>query len=175
MLGKESALGVNVTLPGSQYVAGVWDSGTGAAIEVLNPVDEEVLATLPSCGEAEVEAALAAARDAQHEWARAGAIARGAHLRQLADLIRAHRSELAALLVAEVGKPLAQAEGEVDFAEALVPTAPSGTAASRAKSSPARAGARPSTCCAPRLAWWRRSAPGTSRWRCSAASWRRRC
>ncbi|MGV1047236.1 MAG: aldehyde dehydrogenase family protein [Solirubrobacterales bacterium] len=107
-------------MPGSQYVGGAWSEGSAAAIEVLNPADERVLATPPSSGEDDVAAALTAARGAQHEWARAGAIARGAHLRQLADLIGAHRAELAGLLVAEVGKPLSQAEGEVEFAEALV-------------------------------------------------------
>lgn len=117
---QESALGVNFELPGSQYVAGGWSTGSGEPVEVLNPADESVLTVLPSSGEADVRDALGAARAAQRDWARAGAIARGAHLRELADVIRVNREELAALLVAEVGKPRSQAEGEVDFAEALV-------------------------------------------------------
>ena len=50
----------------------------------------------------------------------ASPIARGAHLRELADLIAVHRDELADTLVSEVGKPTAQALGEVDFAGDLL-------------------------------------------------------
>lgn len=111
---------VNAGAPGSQYVDGVWGHGSGPEIEVLNPADESLLVSLPSAAADDVEAALVAAGRARHDWARVGPIARGAHLRELADLIHANRSELAALLVAEVGKPLSQAEGEVEFAEGLV-------------------------------------------------------
>jgi lactaldehyde dehydrogenase / glycolaldehyde dehydrogenase len=110
----------NTASPGSQYVEGRWSTGSGPEIEVLNPADENVLLALPSSDAADVDTALAAAQRARHEWNRAGSVARGAHLRQIADLIHAHREELAALLVAEVGKPLSQAEGEVEFAEGLV-------------------------------------------------------
>jgi lactaldehyde dehydrogenase/glycolaldehyde dehydrogenase len=113
-------LGVSAALSGSQYVDGQWGSGSGAEFEVLNPVDETLLVSLPSANAADVEAALRAAARARPDWTRAGAVARGAHLRQLADLIRANREELAALLVTEVGKPISEAEGEVEFAEGLV-------------------------------------------------------
>ncbi len=113
-------MSVNVMSPGSQYVEGSWSTGSGPEIEVLNPVDESVLVSLPSSSAEDVDAALAAAQRARGDWNRAGSVARGAHLRQMADLIHAHREDLAALLVAEVGKPLSQAEGEVEFAEGLV-------------------------------------------------------
>jgi lactaldehyde dehydrogenase/glycolaldehyde dehydrogenase len=47
-------------------------------------------------------------------------VERGAHLRAIADLVLAHREQLAALLVSEVGKPASEAAGEIDFTESLL-------------------------------------------------------
>jgi lactaldehyde dehydrogenase/glycolaldehyde dehydrogenase len=109
-----------MSLPGSLYVAGAWSEGSGPAIDVHDPSDASVIAALPSATEADVEAALAAARAAQRGWARTPSAERGAHLRAIADLVREHADTLAALLVREVGKPRAEADGEVAFAESLL-------------------------------------------------------
>ncbi|HVW19372.1 MAG TPA: aldehyde dehydrogenase family protein [Solirubrobacteraceae bacterium] len=63
------------------------------------------------------EGALRAAAAARYAWTRTPVPERGAHLRAIADLIAANRDRFARILVDEVGKPLGQAEGEVDFAE----------------------------------------------------------
>jgi lactaldehyde dehydrogenase/glycolaldehyde dehydrogenase len=68
----------------------------------------------------EVERALTAARDAQRGWARTTPMERGALIRKLADVVADHREPLAELVCREVGKPLAQARGEVDFAESYL-------------------------------------------------------
>jgi lactaldehyde dehydrogenase/glycolaldehyde dehydrogenase len=102
------------------YVDNAWDASTGAAVDVFNPADETVLASPPSATEAEVERALLAARAAQRGWARTPSVERGAHIRAMADVIAAEKPALARLIAQEVGKPLAQAEGEVDFAEAYL-------------------------------------------------------
>jgi len=101
-------------------VDGGWRAGSGESIAVLDPVREQPLAHVPSATAAEVHAALEAAHRAQAGWAASSPIARGAHLRTIADLIAAHRDALADLLVSEVGKPTVQAQGEVDFAEQLL-------------------------------------------------------
>jgi lactaldehyde dehydrogenase / glycolaldehyde dehydrogenase len=98
------------------YIGGAWRRAAGAPIEVIDPADEQVLATVPSATAADVHQALTAARAAQPAWARTSSVVRGQYLRAVADLIRAHRDRLAALIVSEVGKPAAQAAGEVDFA-----------------------------------------------------------
>jgi lactaldehyde dehydrogenase/glycolaldehyde dehydrogenase len=105
---------------GSRYVDGQWSSAGGDLIDVIDPTDERVIARVSSGTEADVEAALAAAHAAQREWARTPAPERGAHIRAIADLIHAEREPLARLLSREVGKPLAEALGEVDFAEAYL-------------------------------------------------------
>ncbi|MBG0718310.1 NAD-dependent succinate-semialdehyde dehydrogenase [Microbacterium paulum] len=84
---------------------------------VTNPATGEVLATYPTATDAEVEAALAAADEAYRSWGRTSSPAdRAALLRRVAELHRERRDELAAIIVREMGKPLAAAEGEVDFA-----------------------------------------------------------
>ena len=84
---------------------------------VTNPATGEVLATYPTATDAEVESALAAADGAFRSFGRTSAPAeRAALLRRVAELHRERRDELAAIIVREMGKPLAAAEGEVDFA-----------------------------------------------------------
>lgn len=92
----------------------------GSAIDVFDPRDGSVLATVPSASAAEVERALSAARAAQPGWARTTPMERGALIRGLADVIADHREHLAQLLCREVGKPLSQARDEVDFAESYL-------------------------------------------------------
>lgn len=84
---------------------------------VVNPATGETLATYPTATDADVEAAIAAADAAYRSWARTSSPAERADLlRKVAELHRERRDELAAIIVREMGKPLAAAEGEVDFA-----------------------------------------------------------
>jgi lactaldehyde dehydrogenase/glycolaldehyde dehydrogenase len=109
-----------VSIPGSLYAGGRWGEGSGAGIDVHDPSDASVIATIASATDADVATALAAARGAQRDWARTPSAERGAHLRAIADLVRENAGTLAALIVTEVGKPRAEADGEVAFAESLL-------------------------------------------------------
>jgi lactaldehyde dehydrogenase/glycolaldehyde dehydrogenase len=102
------------------YIGGAWRAASGPSFDVHDPRNERVLATLASASIAEVHEALAAAKRAQREWAQTPAPARGRFVRAAADLIRAQRDSLARLVSQEVGKPLEQAYGEVDFAEGFL-------------------------------------------------------
>ncbi|MGQ4271617.1 aldehyde dehydrogenase family protein [Nocardiopsis changdeensis] len=82
---------------------------------VTDPATGRVHTTRPAATDAEIEAALARAHRAA-EWGRTGAAAeRAALLRRLGDLHTEHRAALAAGIVREMGKPLAEAGQEVDF------------------------------------------------------------
>jgi len=84
---------------------------------VVNPATGETLATYPTATDAEVDAAIAAADAAYRSWGRTSSPSERAELlRAVARLHRERRDELAAIIVREMGKPLAAAEGEVDFA-----------------------------------------------------------
>jgi lactaldehyde dehydrogenase/glycolaldehyde dehydrogenase len=107
-------------LHGSMYVDGAWREASGPAIDVVDPATEKVTAAVTSATAEDVETALASARRAQGDWARSGSVARGAYLRDLADLIHAHAGNLAELISLEMGKPASEAAGELEFAEGLV-------------------------------------------------------
>jgi lactaldehyde dehydrogenase/glycolaldehyde dehydrogenase len=85
---------------------------------VINPTDESVVAEVPEADASHVGSALEAARTAQKAWARRTSPERGAVLRAVADRIRTHREELARLVVAEQGKTITEARGEVRDAAA---------------------------------------------------------
>ena len=99
-----------------QYIDGTWRPATGPELEVVDPSRDQVIASLPSSTKDEVRVALQAARAAQPQWSRLPVMKRGDLLRSIADLFAAKHAELEALLVREVGKPAAQAAGEVAFA-----------------------------------------------------------
>jgi betaine-aldehyde dehydrogenase len=72
----------------------------------VNPATGERLATLPVAGAAEVDAAVARARDAQQEWAMRTGTERGRILRRAVDILRARNDELALLETRDTGKPI---------------------------------------------------------------------
>ncbi|MXN48271.1 succinate-semialdehyde dehydrogenase [Shinella kummerowiae] len=103
------------------YVNGNWIGGNGAAtFDVLNPATGEKLATLPEMGADETAAAIDAAYKVQPAWAARPAKDRSVLLRKWFDLIVANADELAAILTAEMGKPLAEARGEILYAASYV-------------------------------------------------------
>src|ERR1700742_637790 len=104
----------------SVYAGGSWRRPDGGVIEVFDPADGSVLANVGSASDAQVHESLLAARGAQRDWARTPSVVRGQCLRSMADVILANQDRLAALIVSEVGKPIAQAASEVEFAAAFL-------------------------------------------------------
>jgi succinate-semialdehyde dehydrogenase / glutarate-semialdehyde dehydrogenase len=103
------------------YVDGQWIGATGGAtVDVTNPATREVLGTVPKLGVAETRAAIEAAHGAFPAWAARTAKDRAALLRRWHDLMLAHADDLAVLMTAEQGKPLAEARGEVLYAAAFI-------------------------------------------------------
>lgn len=85
--------------------------GAPASFDVVAPATGEVIASVPECGEAELDRAVAAARRAQPAWA-ADENSRRTALHRFADLIDEHAEELAEILAVESGHPLAAARGQ---------------------------------------------------------------
>ncbi len=84
------------------------------AIESINPATEETLATFPEMSDAEVDAALAQAQAAFESWRGTSFEVRRRALRRAAALLREQKPELARLATLEMGKPIVQAEAEVE-------------------------------------------------------------
>ncbi|MGW4423717.1 aldehyde dehydrogenase family protein [Streptosporangium sp. NPDC004631] len=89
-------------------------------IPVMNPIESrsphdptDLVASSPAAGRSGVDAAVASARTAQRDWAARNAAVRAAALARAADAVEGAAGELAALVVREVGKPVAEARGEV--------------------------------------------------------------
>ncbi|MBB3386522.1 MULTISPECIES: NAD-dependent succinate-semialdehyde dehydrogenase [unclassified Rhizobium] len=108
-------------LRASGYINGVWTAGGATkTFDVINPATGEVLASLPDMGAAETTTAIDAAYAAQVAWAARPAKERAATLRKWFDLMVANADELAAILTAEMGKPLPEARGEILYAASYV-------------------------------------------------------
>ena len=102
--------------PLSMYINGRIETDfNGTWRDVLNPATEEVIAREPKGGKADVDRAVAAARDAQTTWERLPAVERGAYLRKIAQGIRERADELTDTIVAEGGKTKDLARIEVMF------------------------------------------------------------
>ncbi len=107
-------------LTARMFVGGRWIAGPDGTHAVENPADESHIATTPAGGVAEAQEALDAARRAQPAWAALPAIERGRAVAALADLVRENADLLAHVVVAEQGKPLDQALGEVGATETFL-------------------------------------------------------
>ena len=83
---------------------------------VVNPATGETVATFPAFTDAEVEECIARADAAYRTWRETPVAERAALVRRVAELHRERRDELAQIIVREMGKPLAAATEEVDFA-----------------------------------------------------------
>lgn len=117
---------------GRMWQAAVWRPGPASGIRnpntrsgmagylVQNPATGEVIRTVPTASDAEVEAALKAAHEAFAEWRQRSIQERAAIVHRVAELFEERKDELAAIITEEMGKPLAEAVEEVEFAAAIV-------------------------------------------------------
>ncbi len=99
-------------------IGGEQVGGSGEPLEVENPATEEAVATVGTASPEQVEAAIAAAREAARGWERTPAIERGEMLHEVARRLRGLQEELAAATTAEGGKPLIENRDEVEWCAA---------------------------------------------------------
>jgi len=89
------------------FIDGAWRPAAGPdVIEVVNPADEQVIATVPAGTAEDVDAAVRAARAALPGWAATPPAERAARLAALRDRLEARRDEIAGTVTAELGAPL---------------------------------------------------------------------
>lgn len=101
------------------YINGQWLE-TSDGFPVVNPATGDRVASVSDCAAADIDAAIEAAHNAFPAWRDQTGKARGAALRRWFDLITEHADDLAALMVAEQGKPLAEAKGEITYGASFV-------------------------------------------------------
>jgi succinate-semialdehyde dehydrogenase/glutarate-semialdehyde dehydrogenase len=103
------------------YIAGRWcEADNGKSFPVSNPATGEVLAQVPDMEAAETRRAIEAAKAAWPEWRRKTAKERAALLRKWYELMMANVDDLAWIMTAEQGKPLAESKGEISYAASFI-------------------------------------------------------
>ncbi|MFD8234688.1 NAD-dependent succinate-semialdehyde dehydrogenase [Streptomyces sp. NPDC059696] len=99
------------------FIGGAWvDATDGATMPVDDPATGEILCHVADAGPKDAKLAEEAAVRAQHAWARTAPRERSEILRRAYELILERTGELANLMTSEMGKPLAEARGEVAYA-----------------------------------------------------------
>ncbi|THF49676.1 NAD-dependent succinate-semialdehyde dehydrogenase [Allorhizobium terrae] len=114
---KDPSLAIDKAL-----IAGTWlaASESGKTFDVTNPSTGDVVATLPDMGRSETARAIDAAYKAQKLWAAKTGKERAGVLRKLFDLLVANADDLATILTMEMGKPLAEAKGEILYGASYI-------------------------------------------------------
>jgi succinate-semialdehyde dehydrogenase / glutarate-semialdehyde dehydrogenase len=103
------------------FIGGKWvDAENGATQEVVNPATRETIGTVPDMGVPDTRRAIEAAHAAFPAWAALTAKERAAILRRWFELMMANQEDLATLMTAEQGKPLAEAKGEISYGAAFI-------------------------------------------------------
>src|SRR6516164_1423375 len=98
-------------------VDGAWeDAARGGRIPVVNPATEEMVANVAAAAHEDVDRAVTAARRAfdHGPWSKTKGLERAEFLRAIAQGIRSRREELARLEVVDNGKPLVEAQFDID-------------------------------------------------------------
>ena len=114
---KDPSLATDKALVAGEWVA---NSDSGKTFNVTNPANGDVIAVLPDMNRAETKRAIDAAYTAQKAWAKKTGKERATVLRKLYDLMVANADDLATILTMEMGKPLAEARGEVLYGASYV-------------------------------------------------------
>ncbi|WP_092917871.1 aldehyde dehydrogenase family protein, partial [Agrococcus baldri] len=100
---------------GQLFIGGEWIDGEQGTIDVRDPATGEVIKQIANGSVEDGVRALDAAVDAQEAWGRTPARVRGEILRKAFDLLQERKEEFALLMTMEMGKPLAEARGEVAY------------------------------------------------------------
>ncbi|MGO3191671.1 MAG: NAD-dependent succinate-semialdehyde dehydrogenase [Microbacterium sp.] len=104
------------SIPTGLYIGGEWAPATGGrTFDVHDPATNAVIRTIADATPEDGIRALDAAAAAQDEWAATPARTRSEILRRAFDLVQEHKEDLALVMTLEMGKPLAEARGEVVY------------------------------------------------------------
>ena len=103
------------------FIDGGWTAAdNGATLEVKNPATAQKLGSIPNLGVAETRRAIAAASAALPAWRARTAKDRALIMRRWFDLMIQHQDDLATLMTAEQGKPLAESKTEIAYAASFI-------------------------------------------------------
>jgi succinate-semialdehyde dehydrogenase/glutarate-semialdehyde dehydrogenase len=102
------------------YIGGQWVDGDDGTFDVDNPARGDVIAKVADVSRLQVADAIAQAQIAQKEWAKWTGKERANVMRKWFDLMMANQDDLATIMTAEQGKPLAESKGEIAYGASFV-------------------------------------------------------
>ncbi len=103
------------------FVAGEWvSSNNGETFEVRNPATLEIINKVPNLGLEETRRAIDAAYDSQKSWSSKTGKERSSILKEFYSLMMENTDDLAKIITAEMGKPLAEASGEISYGASFI-------------------------------------------------------
>jgi acyl-CoA reductase-like NAD-dependent aldehyde dehydrogenase len=103
------------------FIGGKWvAASSGKTFEVTNPVNDKVIGTAQDSTVVDAENAIEIASNSFRNWAELPAKEKGIKLKSLLKLVNTHSDDLAKIITAECGKPLAEAKGEVMYSAGIV-------------------------------------------------------
>ncbi|MCI5099307.1 NAD-dependent succinate-semialdehyde dehydrogenase [Phaeobacter italicus] len=102
------------------YIGGQFVDGEDGTFDVINPARGDVIAQVADVSRSQVAGAIAQAETAQKDWAKWTGKERAAVLRKWFDLMMENQEDLAVILTAEMGKPLAEARGEIGYGASFI-------------------------------------------------------
>ena len=111
----------NSLLRSQLFIDGTWvDADNGAVMPVFNPATKEKIIDIPNAGVSETRRAIEAADVAFQSWKKVVAKDRSTILKRWFNLIMEHQEDLAQIMTAEQGKPLAESRGEVSYGASFI-------------------------------------------------------
>lgn len=102
------------------YLAGEWVEGASGQFDVINPARGDVVAAVADVSREQLVETIGVANKAQKDWAARTAKERANILREWFNLMMAHADDLAIILTAEQGKPLAESKGEIAYGASFI-------------------------------------------------------
>lgn len=110
-----SSLGCSKFLVDKAFINGKWVSGRDGTFPVLNPGNGKEIGLAPNCSDVDAQEAVSAAKEAFKTWSHTTAKSRSILLRKMFELQMKYQNELGELISVEMGKPLAEAKGEINY------------------------------------------------------------
>ncbi|KOF11529.1 succinate-semialdehyde dehydrogenase [Planococcus glaciei] len=107
-------------MEGKNYINGEWSTAGDGVIDVMNPATGEKFGTVPNGGEAEATAAVDAAAEAFKSWSKTTVYERASLLMKWHDLLLENKQQVAEIMTKEMGKPLAEAIGEIEYSASFI-------------------------------------------------------
>ncbi|OBY74899.1 NAD-dependent succinate-semialdehyde dehydrogenase [Acinetobacter gyllenbergii] len=103
------------------YINGNWvESSNQQSIEVFNPANNDLIATIPALAVEQIHEAIQAASDALQAWKMKSVKERSDLLKNWARLVLDYKDQLATIMTIEQGKPLNEAKGEISYAASFI-------------------------------------------------------